>query len=59
MNGRALAAQLEQLRVYHRERGHIGKRYVSVIQEFVPEYSPMTDMKLAYKREKMPLVTTS
>lgn len=57
--GRALAAQLEHLRLYHQERGFLGKRYISVIREFAPDYTPRTSNDLARLSEKVSAVVLS
>lgn len=56
-NGRALAAQLERLRSYHREHSHLGKRYAEAIREFVPGYRPRTAAELASLSRTMGLLT--
>lgn len=49
-DGRQWAAQLELLRSYHREHANLGRRYIEVIREFMPSYTPRTDEQLAKLR---------
>ncbi len=59
INGRGWATQLERLRVYHREHGNLGKRYIEVIRAFNPKYVPHTESELAQlSRSLMPLTIT-
>lgn len=47
-----LQSQLERLRLYHLERVYLGKRYISVIREFTPGYTPRTSNDLARLDER-------
>lgn len=59
LNGRVLAAQLERLRLYHREHGQIGNRYVQIIRTFNPAYTPPTEQQLASLRGSFPVLTVT
>lgn len=59
ITGGAWAGQLELLRQYHREHGHVGKRYVEIIREFNPHYAPRTAAQLAHLSRNIPALTTT
>ena len=48
-------AQLERLRLYHREHGHIGNRYAQIIRMFNPAYMPPSEQQLASLRGSLPV----
>jgi len=45
--GGAAAGELERIAEYHREHGHIGKRYTEIIHLFNPDYIPSKGKVLA------------
>ncbi len=57
--GRVLAAQLERLRLYHREHGQIGNRYMQIIRAFNPAYTPPSEQELASLCGSIPVLAIS